>query len=902
MPDEIQQGLSTYPGVIGFESVSYAVEHGKTPGRVIATSRFPPVGVASGGDFVITDGQRSLTVRDCKYQRLETEVSNDGTGGWLWTLYFLDRGWRWQTGKMSGHYNQRDTRGNLKPRTVKTFTQMAELCLKEMGEKKWDIDFPDGVTMSQVANVPDNPAPGQTTPPTSTNPEIVWDHRVPLDCLLDLCDRAGRRFMRCPVRDIVVIKRPGDGAALPASPRFISVADGLDATTTPPGVGVYGGLAMFQMRLKLVPVGLEWDGRYVPIDELSYRPKRKPQPGRYRVTFTGDFDAVYAKVNGQELGTLDPADPFNAAAAAAWLVDQIANNPALQGTVTATGGGGAVDIAGTVNGQAIDLVFNSYPIVGDAGTGFTVEQIDRPIKSAWDGTPVPVFCDVEPTDRLDYLQAQTLAAQSVFRCYRVADEDVSSGAREKTPDRPGSTLTIDPDLYDDALSYVVVVNGVMFQTVGQESAAGAIADLAAQITAYTGLAAQVTAAVDPTTGGLRITGVNDGPAPTVVITSGEAAGGASAAPIPAQPPQPAASKPIFVPYYGPVKNRDQIVLLTEKVEQVVPEKPNPDVLAAAGSPGVAGLPAPQADTYFGYSRGQQPTVYGAICNGIERGIFHPAGLRGNCPGDRRVRVPFVVDPVGQMIVFDTPVYYEKKVGGEKDQDWVYVAANLVLETAVNVLENDTYGPLRYLRWVQFGKPEPGSDNRDRNMEVDFSKYGIKNTPIKNVKLPRRRENIGTSDVPVKGVEWYPHEADVVYACIGDYTYDAKADRHTLGGVRTAPDDVSAKVADYYLLGHLLEHELIDAQTARYRGQELIPLDGAIQHVSWSLPGEVVTTASRNSSHGANPLTYPQRRRAENLDADPERAAFNRVSRAADGLLNGIAAAGTYVARLINGRR
>lgn len=767
MPDLTLLQSCTYPGVPDFESASYSCTHGVTPGVVIATTRIPPDGAAPGGPFVITDGTRSLTLRDCKYQRREGE---GGLPGSVYKMTFLDRRWRWAFGSISGTYNKRDSRGNLIPWMVKTPKQLAELCLKAMGETNYSIDLPFGVRSEELDSSVDNPAPGNMTPPTGTNPFIEWVDEVPAVALAALCDRFNRRLVFDPVADRVIIARAGDGAALPLNEFLMpNISYGVEAYAKPKGVGVVGDKVKYQMRLRLVPVGREWDGRIIPIDELSYRPARQPQTGKWRIVLSGGNPApqtftVSATIAGYTLG---PQGGFaNTDDAADWLNTAIGSSGTISARVTATVSGSTIDVTGKTSGDAVPISVSFTSINVSANAAVSVQVTQSPTQSPWELSIPGVWPDVEPTSRLTFDQARELAVQSVYRCFRIASDDVSNGWKPAT---------------------------------------------------------------EP--------------------------------------------KKILVPLLGEVDRRQNVDLLPGKVEQVVSEKPNPNIINAGGSPTL--LPADQNDYYDGYSRSQQAVVYGSIAQ-ICGGKWAHVKRQLNTPEGSMVGVPFAIDPENQMVIFAGPVYKSVASGAGV----ILRSPNLALETAVNVLDNNTFAPIRYRRWIEFGTPEPGSENRDRAIEVDLTKFGLKDAKPFKVTLPRRRENVGSNDVPADGIQWYGHEADVQMGVIGYYQYDAAADRHTL--VSAGADEFEARnqtIADNYLLGHMLEHQLEDGQTATYRGIHGCSLDGAIAQVTWSIgPSGAVTVASRNHTHGFMVLPYPAKRKEENLEANAQRTANNLASK------------------------
>ncbi|QEL17536.1 hypothetical protein [Limnoglobus roseus] len=868
MPDHVISGMSGYPGVAGFDAVNYSIYHGSKPGEITASTPFPIDAAPPFGDFLMSDGERSLLIRDCKV--VHSQVEKDG-GGFRFTLTLLDRAWRWQTGAISGHYNRRDERGNIVGPTAKTPKELAELCLKEMGEKGYKVYFPEGLKASQI-KTDGTPVPGQSSPPTNTNPEVIWEDKLPVDAVCELCDLFGLRFMRCPVRDIVVIARAGDGEDLPDNEFRDTVTLGLDATATPPGLGVVGDAVKYQMRLKLIPMAKEWHTGYVEADKVSYRPNRQPQRGKWTIKFSGSPAGTPFTSNVSVNGVDFPTSTHSSInSAAAQVVGVVNGTPAFDNVLEATviGSGDTVQIQAVEDGVAVPISATLTSANPAAGAGAVVTTVDLPISSPWDFETPGQWYGVRPTDRLSYDQARQMAVESIGRCFRVADDDVSSGwSTKKSTHVSGRALTIDSTLFDNALTYSVSVNGGLFNAVGQGSAGGTLADLAAQINAA--LSTQMTASYDAGAGTLRITPLNGGPVPDVVILSGEVAGGAAVANVTDGTGPASKSKKIFVPYYGEVDWRKNLLLLPDKVEQVVPEKP--DTTRAT----TLGLVADQENYYDGWSRNQQASVYGSISN-LCIGRWHAADHAENSPAGSLVAAPSVLDAGSQMVVFTAgPVYRRTEISG-----LVYTKfPNLALETAVNVLDNKTFAPVTYKRWMDFGKPPAGSDDRDRNVEIDLSKYGVPKSKPFAAKLPKIRENVGTDDVPKKGTEWHGHR-DMQLGVIARYQYDAKADAHVLSEVLIDPQDVSKKVGDYYLIGHLLEHQVTGGYSVGYHGIQLIPMDGAVMHLTWSTGRGARTQASRNMEHSTFLLPYPARRRTENQEANATRTILNLTSKAED---------------------
>lgn len=248
---EFQIQSAVWPGAVGVEQARYVCSHGITPGYGYVVVSAPPTDVAPAGDLVLTDGRRTVTVRDCLLVGVRY---NQGESGQTWTLTVADRRWRWAFGSISGSYNETGRDNESVPWTVRSPEELAELCLEAMGEVDYDIDLPPG-----------------------PNPPQAWSVETPAKVLARLAERYGRRVVFDPVEDRVLIAQPGDGDDLPDT-YLESRGANVQVPKTPAGIGVVGAPVRFQTRLRLEAVGEEWDGTHVPIDELSYAPD-PPYPG-----------------------------------------------------------------------------------------------------------------------------------------------------------------------------------------------------------------------------------------------------------------------------------------------------------------------------------------------------------------------------------------------------------------------------------------------------------------------------------------------------------------------------------------------------------------------------------------------------------------------------------------------
>src|SRR5262245_14669260 len=265
-------GDVSFPGVEGrVVDCQYTASHGLSPGvavlRCLPGDSLP----AALGTLVITDGFGTVTLRDCRLERMEFLQDDSGQ---TWELALSDRRWRWrEQGEIYGCYNQLDPHAKLIPWTVRSPTELAELCLKAMGESNYRVVLPPGLSKDDfgAGHAEDWLQQGENFPATGTNPPVDWYADVPAQALAAVADQYGAVVVYDPVTDSVYVGPPGEGAQLPDG-SIARQSPSLTVPELPDGVAVVGSPTRYQLRILLEAVGREYDDSYRPIDELSYAP------------------------------------------------------------------------------------------------------------------------------------------------------------------------------------------------------------------------------------------------------------------------------------------------------------------------------------------------------------------------------------------------------------------------------------------------------------------------------------------------------------------------------------------------------------------------------------------------------------------------------------------------------
>lgn len=282
-------GSFSYPGLAGPMAISYSCTHGITPGVVVIRCHPQDINkVAQIGNVIIEDGVNRVTIPQCRLNTVDSVMSGSG---FEWRLQLVDRRWKWRDiGLVEGWYNQPDPRGKYVPWTVRSPYELALLCLQQMGESRFTIDLPPGLSRRDGQNYQEFLQSGQLFPQTSTNPPVNWQPESPAQALARLCDYFGRRLIYDVCSDSIIIARAGQGAVLPQG-SIASAGPSLRSPETPDAIMVYGSPTKYQARFHLIPVGEDWNGQLKPIDLLSYTPTYTAQTRRISVRITMPPDA-----------------------------------------------------------------------------------------------------------------------------------------------------------------------------------------------------------------------------------------------------------------------------------------------------------------------------------------------------------------------------------------------------------------------------------------------------------------------------------------------------------------------------------------------------------------------------------------------------------------------------------
>lgn len=219
------------PGVQPSTCMIYTVPH---------VSSLPSVGSL----MINLEGGPTYTFRDCL---LEDPKLSASIGGHYWQLPIKDRRWKWQFGAIYGHYNKPEANGSYT--RERTPQQLASLLFAALDEI--------GADWSRL--------------PNTTRPEKQWDGANAAAELDALCAQLGCVVVLNWLTDKAEIWPVGDGSVLPsgssAGQAYTPVQPAM-----PSRVRVEAAPTLFQATWACEAVGMDTDGRWKPLTQLSYAP------------------------------------------------------------------------------------------------------------------------------------------------------------------------------------------------------------------------------------------------------------------------------------------------------------------------------------------------------------------------------------------------------------------------------------------------------------------------------------------------------------------------------------------------------------------------------------------------------------------------------------------------------
>lgn len=515
---------------------------------------------------------------------------------------------------------------------------------------------------------------GQQCATPGTNPVTVWVATPAAVALANLCDLYGRVVVFDPITDRVSIQVMGEGVGLPPGP-LTSYSPALDPKQVPRRITVVGSPTRYQIRIRLMAVGRDWDGSWRRLADLSYAPERAEQTMRVEVLNAG---SAGLRLNGVA---------FTGTAAALAADINASADPAIDGKVTATDSGTTLILEGVEPGYEFEVAPTAAPPnqweavckrgpipVADRPGSFTVRLTGSWNKNSVYG--VGINGSTFTAAGSAFASMSAVASELASLIEASADPDILAKVDAIAA---GDVLTI--AVSDPGIDFTVTTNGTVL-------AAGSKWVGSVELGPLPGHGGNGFEKVHPPFAAMpdtlpqAITG-------TVRLTRYQAAELANASvfrcyqvelvdPFDGSPGLP------FPGVSGRVESLSRFILLPSRPEQAVPRAPDADRLGPGNRPVME-------SQYDGYSKDRPLASFGSVNVFVSRTARWTAPrsyIFDNSRKRSRFYVPFgIADPERQVFQFAEPVY--RKLAD------ACLPPDLVVEVGAILLEPGTFAPVRY---------------------------------------------------------------------------------------------------------------------------------------------------------------------------------------------------------------
>lgn len=383
----------------------------------------------------------------------------------------------------------------------------------------------------------------------------------------------------------------------------------------------------------------------------------------YTALTINDADDVVMTLNGTPYSvTVDTGAGMTAEAAIAAVA---AAADAGTANITITPGGRIITLTGANSGITFTVSgdVNSAPATVTAVV--TAPAVHRGFEKSWG----EVGWNAIATDRLDKIQAKSLADKTVFRCYQAVCVNPSDHTDKTIPVPGWPPKEVEVDFGDvviavgETISITLDGNTYTSTAIPGDTLESLVEDLAGRV-AGNGHQVRVTFS------GAYIWITANAVGYNFTLTAASSAGDVT----------------VTVATEG-IDNRYRLVLQNTRPEPITPRPGDANILDGQT------LQPYAAETYNGYSVDRPNEAYGSFWLGqaFNAGVWLGAQYFGNTLPRTKIPIKFsLIDPERQIFAFEQPVY---RILG-RDAGFACLPPDLVIECGTLVLDNDL-APVRY---------------------------------------------------------------------------------------------------------------------------------------------------------------------------------------------------------------
>jgi hypothetical protein len=236
----------SFPGVSYPHEFTYTQTLGFQPDVALLKCLPQVTNLPSSGDVTLSWGATSIVLEDCVVDLASINLTPEGR---FVKLNVLDRRERWKkVAPISGEYNTIRV-GSIVAARQQTLRQLGTVLMTALGEAGADV----------------------SALPTNVYPPVSWECESVVEAAQTLLEESGYTVVLGFAGDAVRVVKIGTGSTLPTTNRFVG-SDSIDPKLVPRYVRNCFAPSQAQVRLKLEAIGLDTDGTWQLIDDLSFTP------------------------------------------------------------------------------------------------------------------------------------------------------------------------------------------------------------------------------------------------------------------------------------------------------------------------------------------------------------------------------------------------------------------------------------------------------------------------------------------------------------------------------------------------------------------------------------------------------------------------------------------------------
>jgi hypothetical protein len=236
----------SFPGVSYPHELTYTQTLGFQPDVALLKCLPQATNIPASGNVTMSWAATTVVLPNCIVDLASITLTQDGR---YLRLPVMDRRERWKkVAPISGEYNTIRV-GEVVGARQQTFRELGTILMTALGEPSADV----------------------SVLPTNVYPPVSWECEPVIEAAQALFEESGYSVVLGYGSEVVKVVQLGTGATLSTTNRFVG-SDTIDPKVVPRYIRNCFKPSQAQVRLMLEPVGLDTDGTWQLIDDLSFTP------------------------------------------------------------------------------------------------------------------------------------------------------------------------------------------------------------------------------------------------------------------------------------------------------------------------------------------------------------------------------------------------------------------------------------------------------------------------------------------------------------------------------------------------------------------------------------------------------------------------------------------------------